>query len=388
MANITKSGINSCCSCGMCVVACAQTAITLKCNENGFYAPAVDMELCTDCGVCMKVCYQYLERKATFKNAFDDKPIYAAWSKNPDTVMTCTSGGVGYELMSYFYDKGYKICGVVFDAPSDNCKHIIAHTREDLEAIKTSKYLQSYTVDAFSQFKKGEKYLVIGTPCQIYGLRKWVQRKKWEDDFILIDFFCHGTPSYNLWKKWKEYACKTRGLANDWTKVNFRYKKENKAQWHSYIMQVEDLSEKTELFKGSSFINMFINGNCQNKSCYSCLLRQDNCLSDIRVADFWGQKYVERKDGVSLVILNTQKGKNAWNNVQDKFFIEECTFYDLLQSQQVRYYNENKRDIVLAELKDKNKSLKDIYNRHCRSPFHIRVLRLVKKILKETLKMQ
>jgi hypothetical protein len=35
---------------------------------------------------------------------FEGKPVYAAWSKNPDTVMTCSSGGVAYELASYFYD--------------------------------------------------------------------------------------------------------------------------------------------------------------------------------------------------------------------------------------------------------------------------------------------
>jgi Fe-S-cluster-containing hydrogenase component 2 len=125
----------------MCAVACTQNAISLTRNEDGFYIPVVDVERCTDYGLCMKVCYKYLERKAIFKNAFEGKSIYAAWSKNPDTVMTCSSGGVDYVLTSYFYDKGYKICGVIFDTPNDNCKHIIARTREDLEAIKTSKYL-------------------------------------------------------------------------------------------------------------------------------------------------------------------------------------------------------------------------------------------------------
>jgi coenzyme F420-reducing hydrogenase beta subunit len=392
MNNITKKGDNSCCSCGMCAVTCRRNAVTLKRNKDGFYAPAIDVELCTDCGICLKVCYQYLKRKDIFKNAFEDKHIYAAWSKNPDTVMTCSSGGAGYELTSYFYDKGYNICGVIFDASNDNCKHIIAHTREDLEAIKTSKYLQSYTVGAFSQFKEGEKYLVIGTPCQIYGLRKWIQMKKQEDNFILVDFFCEGTPSFNLWVKYKDYLSRKTQLGKILKNVCFRFKDRQYrgATWHKNAMLLRDISDKTLIqpmaFNNNLFFKLFLNVSCLNTSCYECQLRMDGCAADIRIADFWGEKYAERNDGVSLVIANTEKGQTIWDEIRHCFDVEECSFEDLMRSQTARYHKENKRDITLAELRNADAALEDIYNQYHRPVFIIRMLKFAKKVLAYTLK--
>jgi coenzyme F420-reducing hydrogenase beta subunit len=369
----------------MCTVACTQNAISLIRNEDGFYAPVVNIELCTDCGLCMKVCYQYLEHKVTFKNTFEDKSIYAAWSKNPDTVMTCSSGGAGYELTSYFYRKGYKICGVVFDVSNDNCKHIIAGTREDLEAIKTSKYLQSYTVDAFSQFKKGEKYLVVGTPCQIYGLQKWIQLKKWEDNFILIDFFCYGIPSFNLWLKYKEYLQRKFKIQNI-TRVNFRTKNRG---WHFNGISLYDFSG-TEYFQRANkdlFFLFFGNGSCLNESCYKCRVRDNYCDSDIRVADFWGEKYENNNKGVSMIIINTLKGKKVYNDIQDLLVSEKCNYADLL-SQRNLFLSEQKRWGAIKLKRERTLislagelHLEDIYNQYHRQPFCCKMLQFVRRIL-------
>jgi coenzyme F420-reducing hydrogenase beta subunit len=356
----------------MCAVACAQKAIALKRNEDGFYAPAVDMELCSECGICMKVCYQYLERKTTYQNTFENKPVYAAWSTNSDTVMSSSSGGIGYELTSYYFEKGYNICGCVFDAPDDCCKHIIACTPDDLDAIRTSKYLQSYTVDAFSQFRKDEKYLVIGTPCQIYGLRKWIQLKKWEDNFILVDFFCHGTPTFNLWKKYKEYVCKKYNMDFKWKSVNFRGKN-LKSGWHKNTVSIRDFLgrkfEKGYAFAEDLFFTFFLNNSCLNEACYQCNLRLDNCVSDIRIADFWGRKYSSNDAGVSLVVVNTANGKRIFDKMKYKLTVENCDFKDLTDSQRMRFLSEHgKRDIILAELKG-GKTLNGILIRHLFSDF-------------------
>ena len=74
----------------------------------------------------------------------------------------------------------------------------ICVAENQLELIPSigSKYIQSHTESAFSSFKRGQKYVIVGTPCQIDSLRKNLQRLKIEQDYILIDFFCHGVPSY------------------------------------------------------------------------------------------------------------------------------------------------------------------------------------------------
>jgi coenzyme F420-reducing hydrogenase beta subunit len=390
MDNITKQGINHCCGCGVCAVACAQKAIIIKRCADGFYAPIVDNKLCNNCGVCQKICYKYLKHREPFKNAFEDKAIYGAWSKNQETVMTCSSGGVGFELTSYFYDNGYKVCGCAFDAPNDNVKHIIARSRKDLEDIKTSKYLQSYTVDAFSQFKKDEKYLVIGCPCQIYGLRKYICLKGWEDNCILVDFFCAGTPTFNLWLKYKDYLKRIKKISAVLQKVNFRFKSDA-YEWHNSAIALSFFGggSKRHICDNASssnlFFNFFLNHSCQNTSCYQCQLRLDKCASDIRIADFWGSKYADRKDGVSLVITNTQKGEEVWKQIKEQFNVEKCALEDLLNSQPCRFCKENKRDITLKELQQET-TLEEIYNKYHRFPLNVRTARFAKQIIAFCLK--
>ena len=382
--NIEQSGYNFCSSCGICKISCPHQAIAFALDNNGFYKPTVLADKCTDCSICTKVCYKYLRTKQELENAFKEKEIYGAWSKNNTTVATSSSGGVGYELSSFFYQKGYNICGVIFDAPNDICKHIVVQSEKDLEAIKRSKYLQSYTIEAFAQFKKDEKYLVIGTPCQIYGLRKYIQLKKWEDNFILIDFFCHGTPSFNLWKKYKQHICKKYHLDSKWQSVNFR-KQDIKSKWHSYAISIQDFGgrkyERSSAFLEDLFFKFFLNNSCLNEACYDCKLRLDYCTSDIRIADFWGSKYALNDEGVSLVITNTKKGKEVLEEIKHLLTVETCNFEDLQNSQETRFLEPNKkREIILKELQTE-KSLNKIYNNYFKRFILQRGLLYVKRLI-------
>ena len=381
--NIYQQGNNPCSSCGVCRTSCPHDAISFGLDGDGFYRPTVDSNRCTDCGICTRVCYKYLESKQPFENAFKEKPVYGAWSKNIETVKASSSGGVGYELTTHFFRQGYKVCGCVFDAPNDACKHIIAESASDLEAIRTSKYLQSNTVDAFAQFRKGEKYLVIGTPCQIYGLRKWIEINGWEENFLLVDFFCHGTPSFNLWEKYKEYLSDRHGLQKSLNNVNFRGKNPE-SKWHSYAISIRDFKGKTyeqnKAFSKDLFFRLFLNNSCLNEACYECKLRLDHCASDIRIADFWGRKYAANEWGVSMVITNTSKGSHAFESIKSGLVTELCTFADLRNSQGTRFFASNKkRAAVLNELRGE-KSLELIYRKSFRKD-RILIYRIARRVV-------
>jgi coenzyme F420-reducing hydrogenase beta subunit len=394
MSNINTIG-NPCSSCGLCAVSCSHKAIDFKLDIEGFLKPTVNKN-CTDCGICTKVCYKYLEERIFFENIFKDKLIYSARSKNRDVILSSSSGGVGYELTQFYKGKGYKICGCIFDAPNDVCKHIITENENDLEAIKTSKYLQSYTIEAFSQFGKSEKYLVAGTPCQIYGLRKFIQLKKWEDNFILVDFFCHGTPSFNLWKKYKEYIVENKQLDVNFKNVNFR-EKNPESKWHKNAMLIEDFQGrkfvKNMAFSEDLFFKFFLNNSCLNEACYQCKLRLDYCASDLRIADFWGPKYAGNDDGVSLVIANTEKGKAVWGEIRHLLVSEKCTFEDLQQSQGTRFISLNsKRDKILAELNECT-PLDKLWTKYFRQSvvkrgfsYFKRILSYIKRTIKKSVK--
>lgn len=377
--NIKCKGINPCTGCGVCAIVCPQKAIKIRYNESGFYSPVIEQTACTDCGICINVCYKYLPRPPKFTNFFFEKKIYACWSNDSHTRLTSTSGGVGHELLKWGIENKYTICGVVFDAETDTCKHILTNSLNDLEQIKTSKYLQSYTYEAFSTFKKDKKYIVVGTPCQIYGLKQWAELKKRTDDFIFVDFFCHGTPTVLLWQKYKDYI-KSSYKMDDFKEVIFRSKEQT--SWHFYATKIVDINGKIYKVNNSQsedlFFKFFLSNICLNESCYNCMHRLDNCASDIRIADFWGTKYKDNKDGVSLVTVNTLSGKNIFNLIYPSLVAEECSFSDLQDSQSYRYFYNNlrKRKKVITLLQGK-KTLDIIFNKTLKTTILSRIKKLM-----------
>lgn len=65
----------------------------------------------------------------------------------------------------------------------------MARCVEEIIPSMGSKYIQSYSYKAFKEIKKGGKFLITGTPCQIASMRRYVRMRRIEDDVILMDFF-------------------------------------------------------------------------------------------------------------------------------------------------------------------------------------------------------
>lgn len=308
------SNTHNCFGCGVCSIACSKHIIKIELNSDGFYEPRItELDKCTDCGLCMDVC-SYNHDDQAQKNP----PIkaYAAWSKNPEVRKICSSGGVGYEVGRKVISDGGRVCGVRFDADKNQAEHYVAST--DIELIPSigSKYIQSYTVDGFTEVvrlkneerKKGknEIFLITGTPCQIDSFRRWAQRFKCEDHFIFLDFYCHGVPSKFMWDKYVKHIEKQVGKL---TYVSWRNKFTG---WHdSYAMYIigEDGEKKTWRSKGDYFYRLFLSNVCLNEACYDkCRFKQSKSSADIRIGDCWGQSYSKDEKGVSVAIAFTERG--------------------------------------------------------------------------------
>jgi len=360
MKNINNIGNNECTSCGMCAVSCPQKCISMKLNKFGFYSPIIDESECIECGACTDVCYKFLSLDNNNSSAFEGKRIVAAIDKDKKELSTVSSGGVGNRLAIHFFEKGYNVCGVVFDPLKDVCEHIIALNRKNLERFKTSKYIQSYTFNAFSNFDKSKKHVVFGTPCQIFGLRKYLQGEEMEDKFILVDFFCRGTPSLLLWKAYKSFIQRKFRLG-DFKRVNFRNKS---LGWHKFSMQIFDKNGKeySEIVYDDLFWSFYLKNTCFNEACYDCALRHDAVYSDIRLGDFWGEKYYNHDEGVSLVILCTKRGEKTWEDIRQYFYEEECLTQDILKSQRFNKYPKYEKYNEVMNFLVNGEKLEDIHS--------------------------
>lgn len=359
---LDSSALRRCTSCGVCATTCAKKAINIALDEEGFYRPAIDVSLCNDCGVCVSCCYKYDGNiLMTDPNALKEKPLYASWATNDEIVGNTTSGGVGDLLTHKLYDEGYKIVGVIYNEEKTCAEHKIAHSKRDLLDFRGSKYIQSYTYDAFCEIVKNcknEKYAVFGTPCQIYALNRFVTKRRMRSNFIFIDLYCHGCPSLFVWKKFQD-EIKQKNRIGKFDTVKFRSKIRG---WGAFNVEIAaDGKVYSNGRYNDKFYELFFSDQLLNEACNDCQLRSTLEYTDIRLGDFWGKKFLENQRGVSAVSISTEEGKRLFDKIGN-VYKEKCDYSDFLPYQswgRSYYYNHECRKRTLNSLGNKEKKFND-----------------------------
>lgn len=373
--NVSKT--YNCYGCGVCAVACGKNLISIEFNKEGFYEPVIhNMESCSSCGICMDVCsfnhkdYSLSENLST---------AYAGWSLNPDVRKKSSSGGVGFELGRTIIGENGKVCAVRYNNKTGQVEHYVATTDVELTPSQGSKYIQSYTVDGFSEIvgfvrkckKEGieTKVLVIGTPCQIDSLRRYTQLIRCESFFVFVDFFCHGVPSRLMWNKYVDFVKDKIGKV---THVSWRNKISN---WHdSYAIamngermnvgkQEKQFDWISKLSEGDMFYRLFLSDACLGKQCYdSCRFKWNRSSADIRIGDAWTPVFDDNDDGVSVVVAFTEKGLALLNksNISKRVYP-----FDVVADRQMKknasrpvFYNR-----IMKILKDDSCSIEVVYSK-------------------------
>ena len=320
-----------CTGCSICAAVCPFGAIKIEQSNDGFYEPVIDEQLCEDCGICKETCYKFDE---IIRKSDDKEPlVYSAINTNKKELLSSTSGGVSIELMKACIDNGYKVLGVSYDYTNKIALTKIASSIDELEQFKGSKYFQSYTLEAIKKVlkdKNKQKYAIFATPCQIYSISRYVDlHKDLKDNWLLIDIFCYGCPSLNLWIKYLEYIKKKFSLKRI-DKIQFRSKPEG---WHKF--NITFISDDNIYHSSISdpFYEVFFKKNALNEACYNCKLRSTIAYTDIRMGDFWGDEYSKNIDGVSAVVINTDRGKALFDSVKEKFEIKRHTLAEVIPFQ-------------------------------------------------------
>lgn len=319
------SDIRNCYGCGVCSKPCPVHIIDLRLNIEGFYEPYLtDADKCIHCGLCRDVCAFIKDDLAVTNNVVSS---YAGWSKDSQVRQKCSSGGVGMEIARYLLSQGYKTIGVRYNPETQRAEHFVADTIEKIIQTTGSKYIQSYPVDGWKVIDRKGKYLITGTPCQIDSFRNYMKRMRLpEENFVLLDFFCHGVPSMLVWNKYRREAERQLGpltYASWRNKFGFG--------WHdSWIMGLDgekaskpvDLNDgydklikerytatKERYTQGDPFFRLFLGDQCLGRHCYhDCKYKYDQSSADIRICDLWGPTYKNDEKGVTGTVAFTKRG--------------------------------------------------------------------------------
>ena len=316
MCNIDLCNENECTQCFTCVAVCPQNCITMVPSEAGFSKPAIDRNKCIECGLCMKSCHQkgyspYLRKAIPQK-------VYASWSKDNEIRQSSSSGGIFSVFASYILKRE----GVVFGASfveDLRLRHVAVADVSELKKLRGSKYLQSDLSGCYEEVKgylQLDKYVLFtGTPCQIAGLYAFL--KKDYAKLYTCDVICHGVPSQAAF----DLYCKKINLSlSNCVDFEFRYLK----GW-GFQLSYNDISIPVS---DCYYMNAFSKGYMFMESCYKCPYAKLERISDITMADFWGIgtkqlfRYSKSK-GVSMLLVNTKKGKELLNNCLNELFLEE-----------------------------------------------------------------
>jgi coenzyme F420-reducing hydrogenase beta subunit len=254
-----------------------------------------------------------------------------------------------------------------------------------LDQFYGSKYFQSYTSVGFDNIlrdKTDQKYALFGTPCQIYAFSRTGRYRRNPQNYLLVDIFCHGCPSYNLWNSYLSYNLK-KANCNSFESYAFRSKTYG---WHEYSFDFINKGIKHSSKKiNDPFVELFFGKDIMNAACYNCIPRSTMAYGDIRIGDYWGPRFDMDTKGVSAVIIKTSYGLDFLSNIRNKVSISDASFADIVASQTYGHdyqFNQDRREYLLKALRT-NCDLDEIHVKYIRMlPLKMRSKRLVKAILK------
>lgn len=244
---------------------------------------------------------------------------YAAAARDEYIRKESSSGGIFTVFSKYFLRQGGIVFGAAFLKNFHAVQHISVKTEAELQLLRGSKYMQSRIENTYKEAEtaliQGRKVLFTGTPCQIAGLKSFLNQEY--DGLYSLAVACYGVPAPFVWSEYLDYLeCRYGGYT---TNVSFRNKD---AGWKKYRIKIQFSNGRQyrKTYSSDLYMRGFLRGYYLRPSCYACKFKGVNSYWDIMLADMWGLEEVcpEFNDdrGTSLIITSTEKGEHLLDKVK------------------------------------------------------------------------
>ena len=316
---IQISDKTKCCGCTACASACPKNCISMQCDGEGFLYPVVDVDSCVNCGLCERVCSQLSEHE---EERTDRVKYIACQNTNESVRKVSTSGGMFGLLAEQVIASG----GIIWAAGFDDAA-IVVHKKagklDELDDLYGSKYVQSDLKDTFKKIRQelitsDKTVLFVGTPCQVEGLLYYLGKKE-REHLLTIDLVCYGVPSPRLYKEWIQDIAQKHG--SKVSRVYFRDKKYGYAGVNVKVM-LQNGQALEDIVDVKTYTKTMFSKIGLRLSCYKCVYRGRNKMSDFTIGDFWQigdySKQMDDDRGTSIVQINTRKGEDFLNDISSE----------------------------------------------------------------------
>lgn len=376
---ITLTDKMKCSGCFACEQVCPVGAISMKQDKEGFLIPVIEESICISCKKCIKSC-----PAENPLPGIEPMGIYAAKAKDEKLVNRSSSGGLFGTLAKDILAEG----GIVFGAGYDrefNVVHKSVENTEDLYQLMGSKYVQSELRDTYKEVENalsgGRQVLFSGTPCQCAALRAYLGKEY--ANLLLLDFICHGVASPEVYRNYLRYMSEEDEIIS----VCFRDKSTDKTGAHIRI-DYKNKQSYTQPFAKDLYMMAFLQDIDLRNSCYNCMHKNFTSGSDITIGDYWGiditQSILKDEKGVSLVIVNTEKGKNRFDKVSGMLTFDESNLEDVLKANMALIRSVRRNPLRDKYLKDaKRLNIKKLADKYCGSSYTAKLRRLIARCRKD-----
>ncbi len=296
----------TCTGCSACANVCPVGAVSMLEDERGFFKPQINLSKCISCGLCDKTCPIL---NPITQEAFEQK-LYAMWASD-GVRMKSSSGGAFTLLAEHIINNGGVVFGVAWQKDF-SVGHIAAETLEQLEALKKSKYVQSYIGTTFRQVEgyllQNRPVMFVGTGCQIGGLRSFIKNKNIDDtNLYLIDLWCYNVPPQKIFKRYINDH-----FGNSLKAFDFR-EKDGKI-YTSYTFKYSPKnSEPVTIVHMVNYFKAFLGLLYECDACVKCRFQDKQRVGDVSLGDFWGIENYDQTwndgKGTSMIQTNSIKGE-------------------------------------------------------------------------------
>lgn len=318
-----------CSLCGTCIGLCPIATLSYDSKNERIIN---ERNNCVYCGLCIKNCpgesfdYKYMNKLVFME---DDSKINAdvgfyqkilrGHSLHEFVQKNCSSGGIATEIGLYMLEKGLVdyVIGITGEYPYYRVSAI--NDKEQLYQTMQSKYtfVPTNEILRFILANKG-KYLYVGLPCQVQGLRKACENNRVLSERIelCVAIFC----GFNMERDATDFLIYKSNIKNI-KKIEYRAVRNGNTGFLIKGDQKEFFISK----HGYTILNTFYS----RKRCWKCYDLTGE-FSDVSLGDAW-----EKGHGWSRIIIRTEKARCLIESMRRDGFIfyEPSSVNDIYETQ-------------------------------------------------------